>query len=124
MNKETIDRIKMIETENFIWIIYLGIIGLSFYANYLEKNYFLTKNTKSKEEYQKINAIVFSILIIVYSYFENDAIKSFKNKNKSKRQEKYDNLVLIGSTLVLISGFIFLYIILDDKDLESEIAFN
>ena len=118
------ERIKKIDIENNIWIIYLGIIFICFLANSYEKNYFLTNNEKSKNTYRELNILVFIILICVYSYFEKDAIKSFKNKNKSSKQTKFDNLSLVATTLVLISGIIFLYILIEDKDLLEEIAFN
>lgn len=118
------ERIKKIDIENNIWIIYLGIIFISFMANSYEKNYFLTGNELNKNTYRKLNILVFIILICVYAYFENDAITSFKNKDKSNKQSQYDNLTLIATTLVLISGFIFLYILFVDKDLLEEIAFN
>ena len=121
MNKK---RIKQIDIENNIWIIYFIIIGLSYYGNYYEKDYFKNNNIKSKEIYQKTNTIVFTILLIIYSYFEKEAINSFREKNKSKDQKKYDTLSLIATTAVLISGIIFLYIIVNDKDLDEEIAFN
>ncbi len=124
MNNNIKKRLKQIQIENFIWIIYIFIIGFSFYANKLEKDYFLTNNQQSKETYRKINATIFTILIIVYAYFEKDAIESFQNKNKSTTQQKYDTLILIASTAILISGLIFLYIILEDNNLEEEIAFN
>ena len=117
-------RVKQIDTENKIWIIYFIIIGLSYYGNYYEKDYFKNNNLKSKEIYQKTNATVFTILLIIYSYFEKDAIESFKIKNKTKKQKEYDTLSLIATSAVLLSGIIFLYIILDDKNLDSEIAFN
>lgn len=117
-------RLKQIKIENNIWIIYIGIIILSFYSNLLEKDYFLTNNTYSKEKYRKINTLIFSILIIVYTYFENDAITSFQNKDKTSKQKYYDNLILIATSAVLLSGIIFLYIILDDDNLDTEIAFN
>ena len=121
MDKE---RIKKIEIENHIWIIYLGIIFLSFLGNSYEKDYFLTHNQNSKNIYRKLNILVFIILLLVYSYFENDALKSFNNKNKSIKQFKYDTLSLIATTFVLISGIIFLYILIVDEDLLEEIAFN
>ena len=124
MNYNINKRLKQIETENKIWILYLLIIVLSFYANHLEKDYFLTNNNQSKETYRKINATIFIILILVYSYFEKDAIESFKQKNKSTTQYKYDTLSLIATTAVLISGIIFLYIIISDENLYEEIAFN
>ena len=122
MNTEK--RINQINIENKIWIIYLILIGFSFYANNLEKDYFLNKNENSKEQYRKINTIIFIILILVYSYFEKNALTSFNNKNKSKKEQEYDTLILTATTMVLISGFIFLYIILEDKDLMEEIAFS
>ena len=124
MNNNIKKRINQIEIENYIWLIYFIIIGLSYYGNYLEKDYFLTNNKTSKDKYRKINAIVFIILIFIYGYFENNALIDFYNKNKSRKQIKYDSLSLLATTLVLISGFIFLYIILDDTNLDTEIAFN
>ena len=118
------ERLKQIKIENYIWIIYLGIIILSYCANYYEKDYFLTKKEESKRKYRKLNSTVFIILIIIYSYFEKEAINSFKTKNKSIEQQEYDTLSLIASTLVLISGYIFLYIILKDENIGTEIAFN
>ena len=117
-------RLEQIQIEDFIWIVYLFIIGFSLYANSLEKDYFLTHNIQSKNTYRKINALVFLVLIIVYSYFEKEAINSLQNQNKSEKQEKLDILSFIATTAVLISGIIFLYIILEDDDLEEEVAFN
>ena len=124
MDDDTKQRLKQIQMEDYIWILYLFIIGFSFYANHLEENYFLTKNEKSKELYRKINACVFLVLIFVYGYFEKEAIDTFQNQNKSTKQKKLDVLSFIGTTAVLLSGFIFLYIILEDDELGQEIAFN
>ena len=124
MNDKIQKRLNQIQTENNIWILYLIIIGLSFYSNYLEKDYFLKKNEKSKEKYRKLNIIIFTTLTAVYCYFEKEAITSVQEKDKTKTQEKYDNLAFIASTLILISGIIFLYIVIVDKDIEEEVAFN
>lgn len=124
MNYDIPKRLEQIQIENYIWIIYLFIIGFSFYANSLEKDFFLTGNKNNKDLYRKINATIFVILILVYSYFEKDAIASLQNKEKSIKNQKFDTLSFIATTAVLISGFIFLYIILEDDNLEEEIAFN
>lgn len=117
-------RINQIQTENKIWFLYLFLIFLSLKANSFEIDYFKTNNQSSKETYRQMNLIVFIVLIFVYAYFEEDAIESFFEKDKSKEKEKYDALILVASTLVFISGFIFLYIILSDENLEEEIAFS
>ena len=127
MNNEEINkRIKELNTEDFIWIIYIGIIALSFISNHYERNYFLFKNTKDKEKYRNIMITIFSILIIVYLYFLKDSIDSLKNI-KPHTSTKTRNLIylsFIGSLLIAISGFIFLYIALVDEELNVEIAFN
>lgn len=124
MNENTSERLKQIQVENYIWIIYLIIIGLSYYSNYYEKDYFQTNNIESKNIYRKINILIFTMLILIYAYFEKDAINNFKEKDKSKTKEKYDTLILIGTTAVLLSGAIFLYIVTTDENLETEIAFS
>lgn len=116
------ERLKKIDIENNIWIIYLGIIFLSFLANSYEKDYFINKNNSSKEAYRKLSIFIFTVLILIYSYFEFDSLKSFLNTNPN--QYKLDYLSLLASTLVLISGFIFLYILIVDEELVEEIAFN
>ena len=124
MNYNINKRLKQIKIENHIWILYIFIIFFSFYANKLEKDFFINKDIKAKDLYRKINATIFTTLIIVYSYFEKDSLESFLNKNKSNKQKAFDNLSLIATTAVLLSGIIFLYIIIEDDNLDTEIAFN
>ena len=124
MNQDITKRIKQINTENKIWLIYLIIIAFSFYSNYLEKDYFLNNNLESKEKYRKINITIFTVITIVYLYFEKEAWDSLKEKNKNKKLKQYDTLAFIASSMILLSGIIFLYIAIDDKNIEEEIAFN
>jgi len=120
MNQNIEKRIKQINIEDNIWILYIGIILLSFLSNYYEKDYFLKKNLKSKEIYRKMNILIFTTLLIVYAYFEKESLSSLNSTQKNK----YTDLTFIGTTAVLISGLIFLYIAIVDTDLEEEIAFN
>lgn len=119
-------RLKQIKIENYIWIIYLIIIGLSLYANSFEKKYFLYNDPCDKEKYRNINIIVFTIVTIIYFYFFIDNYEDVKNlKNTdSKKKKDLTNLSFIATALVLISGIIFLYIIISDEDIETEIAFS
>lgn len=120
------NRLKEIKIEEFIWIIYIGIIILSFYSNSLEKKFFLYNDLLSKEKYRKSLIIIFSILIVVYLYFLKDAYKSLKEL-KPYDTEKKKNLTylsFIGSLLIAISGFIFLYIAFSDQEIDVELAFN
>ncbi len=119
-------RLQQIRIENFIWIVYFFIIALCLYGNYFEKEYFLTGNQINKETYRKITILIFCVAIIFYTYFVADNWKEYQSLNScdSKEKIKYTQLNLIGSTLILISGLIFLYIACSDTELVTEIAFN
>ena len=127
MNYDTLnDKLKQLKIEDYIWVIYVGIIILSWYSNSLERNYFLTNDKISKDKYNNIMVLIFSILLIVYLYFLKDAYDSLKELKETDSKEKKDLVYLsfIASLLIFISGAIFLYIALVDNDLNVEIAFN
>ena len=127
MNYDEINnRLKDIKIENYIWIIYIFIIILSYYSNYLEKKYLLYNDHICKEKYRYILIFIFTILIFIYFYFfksSYDDIKSININNLSKKDYLFI-LSFIGSLLILISGIIFLYIAYEDKEINVELAFN
>ncbi len=126
MNNELNDKLKQLKIEEFIWIIYIGIIALSFYSNKLEKNYFIYNDLNSKEKYRKTMIFIFSILILVYLYFVKDSYDDYKKlkENDSIKKKNLTYLSFIGSLLIAVSGFIFLYIAYMDQNIDVEIAFN
>ena len=117
-------RLKQIEIENKVWIVYFFLIGLWLYGNSFEKKYFLYGNNYDKEKYRKITIVIFSIAVIIYSYFFVDSYKDVKNNNYNTKSKSYSELSFLGSTLILISGLIFLYLAVVDTDLDIELAFN
>lgn len=68
-NKELEKRLRQLKIEDFIWIIYIGIIFFSLYSNTLERKYFIYNDLKSKNTYRNITIGIFTILVIVYFYF-------------------------------------------------------
>lgn len=120
------DRLKDIKIENFVWLVYIFIIILSYYANYKEKNFILYNDEKSKREYQNLLILIFSILLIIYFYFAYSSyedIKELKYYDTTKKK----NLTyasFIGSFLILISGIIFWIIAILDEEIDVELAFN
>lgn len=119
-------RIEQIKVENIVWIIYFFLIGLCLYANSLEKDYFLTGNLEKKESYRKITIFIFVVAVIIYLYFTYDNYGDYKSLgiNDSIKKKRLTELSLFASSLVLISGLIFLYISIVDTELEIELAFN
>ena len=127
MNYEELnEKLKELKIEDFIWLIYIGIIFLSWYSNSLERKYFVFNDFVSKEKYRKIIIFIFSILVLVYFYFLKDSYDSYKNikPNASEKEGELLFLSFIGSLFIAISGLIFLYIALEDEDLNVELAFN
>ena len=119
-------KLKELKIEDYIWLLYIGIIFISWYSNYLERKYYIYNDIESKNKYRKINILVFTILLIVYLYFFNNTYDSFKSlkRTDSNKKKSLVTLSFIASLLLVISGFIFLYIALDDQELDVELAFN
>ena len=120
------EKLKQLKTEDFIWLIYIGIIFMSWFANGLERKYFIYNDLKSKENYRNIMILIFIVLIIVYLYFLKDSYNDLKNINTfdSDKKKNLTFLSFIGSLLIFISGIIFLYIAYKDEDIDVELAFN
>ena len=126
MSNEIEDKLKQIRIEDFIWVIYIGIIALSYYSNYLEKKYYVNGDLYSKDKYRNIIILIFSILLIVYFYFLYDSYKSVSELNvfDSEKKKRLVYLSFLASLLIFISGAIFLYVAVSDTDLNVELAFN
>ncbi|MGN1001008.1 MAG: hypothetical protein ACI4OG_03635 [Bacilli bacterium] len=123
---ELSQKLKQLKNEDFIWIIYIGIIIMSWYSNHLERKYFIYNDLKCKEDYRKMLILIFSILIVVYLYFLKDSFSDLK-KIKPFDSDNKKNLTFISfvaSLLIAISGFLFLYIAIKDEAIEVELAFN
>lgn len=125
-NEELQNKLKELSIEDFIWLIYIGIIFMSWFANSLERDYYINNNEESKNKYRNIMIIIFSILVVVYTYFFKDSLDDVKNLKITDSQNKKNliSLSFIASALILISGLIFLYIAIEDEELNVELAFN
>ena len=123
---EKLERLEDIKIENNIWLLYLIIIGVSYWSNSFEKKYFLYNDEEAKEIYRILTIIIFAVVTMVYFYFADDAIKNVKNLKPwdDKKKVKLTNLNALASSLILIAGLIFLYIAIVDTELNVEIAFN
>ena len=119
-------RLEDLKFEDFVWVIYIGIIILSWYANGLEKNYFTTNNNESREKYRSIMILIFIVLVIIYFMFLKGSYEDLQNlKDSDPEQKKQLTFIsFIGALLVFISGLLFLYIVIKDETIDVEIAFN
>lgn len=125
-NGKITQRLKELKIEDFIWVIYIGIIFFSWFANSLERKYFVFNDVESRDKYRKVMTGIFIVLVIVYFYFLRESyndLKELKPTDSDKRKELV-TLSFIASLLIFISGIIILYIVVSDEFLEVEIAFN
>ena len=124
--EDRLDKLNDIKIENYIWVIYIFIIILSWYANSKEKSFLINQDEKSRKEYQNLLILIFTILVIIYYYFAKssyDDIKKLKI-NDTNKKKLLTYMSFLGSFLVLISGIIFLTIAINDENLDVEIAFK
>ena len=124
--EDRLDKLNDIKIENYIWVIYIFIIILSWYANSKEKNFLINQDEKSRKEYQNLLILIFTILVIIYYYFAKssyDDIKKLKI-NDTNKKKLLTYMSFLGSFFDLISGIIFLTIDINDENLDVEIAFN
>ena len=120
------NKLKQLKIEDHIWIIYIGIIFMSWYSNSLERKYFIYNDLECKEKYRRILIIIFSILVVVYTYFLKNSIDDINNLKLTDSKDKKDLVYLsfIGSLLIAVSGVVFLYIAYRDESIDVELAFN
>ena len=119
MNYDEINKkLKEIKIEDYIWLIYIGIIFLSWYANNLERSYIIFKDKISKEKYQSLMIFIFMVLWIIYLYFLSTSVNSLNDlkEDDSKKKKDLVSLSFIATLLLFISGTIFLYIALADNN--------
>ena len=123
---DKLKRLEDIKIENIVWIIYIGIIILSWYANSKEKKYLLYNDLISKKEYQNLLILIFTILVIIYFYFAKSGYEDILNLTSydSPKKQMLTKFAFIGSFLILVSGIIYLVLAILDDEIEIELAFN
>jgi len=117
------DRIKEVNIENFILVIYYVIITLSLIDNYIEKRYLLYGDEKDKKTYRNLLFIIFGVVFLIYLYYTINGIKGLRDISDSGTKQ-LSELSVLANILVLISGAIYLYIIYKDQDLNVELVFS
>ena len=105
---EELKRLKNIKVENYVWVIYIGIIILSWYANNVEKDYLINKDKESKCLYQALMILIFSILLLIYSYFTFDSYSDYKSVKEFISNKFFDTSAVIKyiNTLIPINIFV------------------
>lgn len=124
MDNDLSERLRKIAIEDNFFVLFIFLIVLAFIANNYEKDYFMYKEDDDRKKYYYLQIFIFSMVVIVNVYYVYvnylDKIKFESNSNE--KLQKFNGLNLIASVFVLIAGCIFLYIAINDVDIDAEIS--
>ncbi len=99
-------KLRQLLIEDYIWVLYVGIILLSWYSNSLERKYFLYNDLKCKSKYRDTLIIIFSILLVIYTYFLKSSINDIK---KLKCTDSYKKKKLVYTSFLASLLFQLIY---------------
>ena len=122
MNNNIIETLKRINIEDYIWIIYLFLVGYNLYSNYLEKKFLISKDKYLYNKFHSINTTVSFIALIIFIYFLIIAYEDLNklNINSKEDENKFKTLTFIASLLFVIGSAISLYVVAKSPDLDNE----
>ena len=122
MNSNIIETLKKIKIEDYIWYIYLFLVGYNLYSNYLEKKYLITNDKNLYDKFHKINTTISFIALIIFIYFLIIAYEDLNklNINSKEDEKKFKTLTFIASLLFVIGSAISLYVVAKSPDLDNE----
>ena len=122
MNNNIIETLKRINIEDYIWIIYLFLVGYNLYSNYLEKKFLISKDKYLYNKFHSINTTVSFIALIIFIYFLIIAYEDLNklNINSKEDEKKFKTLKKIDSLLFVIGKAISLYVVAKSPDLDNE----
>ena len=107
---DILKRLKLLEEEDIIWIIYIFLAIAALISNYYEKRFIYTNNLNFQKNFKTINITIFVITFFIYLYFvliKYDNIKNFKI-DTTKKDVISSYISFIASLLFLIGGILFL----------------
>ena len=121
---DILNRLKMLRTEDFIWITYFFIAAFAIFSNAFERDYVKTNNISSYKKSKTINIIIFFVAFFIYLYFVLLFTTELNNMEKNFNNKKYRNtfLQLIAAIHFLIGGAINLFQEISSYDVD-EIGF-
>ena len=124
MDNELRERLRQIDIENIVFVIFIILLLLGYYANSREKDYFINKDKEAKEEYYHIIVFIFLVTVIISAYYTYSSYKDIVNLRyeDNSRRKTFANLSFISSLLALIASIILLYIAITDTEIDAEIS--
>lgn len=103
----TLNELKRLKFEDFIWVMFIFIALLNIYGDYDEQKYLKTNNKSYDTEANKVFEITIVASFLAYIYFFIRNYNAYKKASSSEK--KILEIKLIGSALFLAGSLCLLY---------------
>ena len=110
------NKIKEIETDELIWIIFIILSIINIYGDELHKKSLTTNNQKSNIAKQIFLLTAISSLLI-YFYFLSNSYKELQNTDNLELQKTK----ITGIILIIIGNILIIYFNINEKETEPPI---
>lgn len=110
------NKIKEIETDELIWIIFIILSIINIYGDELYKKSLTTNNQKSNITKQIFLLTAISSLLI-YFYFLSNSYKELQNTDNIELQKTK----ITGIILIIIGNILIIYFNINEKETEPPI---
>lgn len=117
-------KLKLLNEEDFIWLVYFFVIIFAIISNKNERIYLLFNDQKYGNKAKNINSIILIVAFVIYLYF---VIVAYNNLNSLKLNGFNQNYRvaferLIANILFLVAGAIAIYADWDSNTTGTDIA--
>ena len=117
-------KLKRLNEENLIWIIYFFIIIAALLSNAYEEYFLKTGDLKKQKVFKTLNITVFCVAFFIYLYF---VIISYEEVEELKRTSTKKEVInahvrLIASLLFLVAGGLALYAEINQDTPDTDIG--
>ena len=106
-DNDTNNKIKQLNFEEFIWVIFIIISSLNIYGEELEKKYIISNREVYEKDANKIFKITLIVTFLIYIYFFKRNYNAFKNASDNEKQ-LYETK-LLGSSFLLAGLLLLIY---------------
>lgn len=106
-NEETINELKRLKFEDFIWLTYACLCILNIYSNYNDKEYIITKDYAYKSKSNRIFEFTLTVAFFIYLYFFIRNYRDFRNAPEEKKQEYF--IRALGGAFLVSAAISLIY---------------
>lgn len=104
-SNETLNDLKRLHFENFLWIVFGILCFMNVYGDYKEEEYLETDDKEFENQSNHIFEITLIITFFIYIYF---FIRNYKAYEKASEEDKFLYSIKVLGSSFLIAGIICL----------------